>query len=83
MKLSVVILAVAVLVMPLLTSCSTLRTGNPLKAGYAPEEEGWLSRNVPGIRKLSEVIPPPNEARQKWDEQRKQRNDHWSREGGL
>jgi hypothetical protein len=83
MKLSVVILAVAVLVMPLLTSCSTLRTGNPLKAGYAPEEEGWLSRNVPGIRKLSEVIPPPSEARQKWDEQGKQRNHPWSRDGGL
>ncbi len=80
MKLSAVILVMIVIFMPLLTSCS-VRQGAPLKAGFEPEDQGWLSRNVPGIKKLSDIIPPPTEARQKWEEQRKQ--SRWSQDGAL
>ncbi|MBI5252114.1 MAG: hypothetical protein HY912_21680 [Desulfomonile tiedjei] len=83
MKLTSVIIAVSLLVMPLLTSCSSLRLGSPVKAGFEADEEGWASRNIPGVKKLSDLIPPPNEARQKWDDQRKQRYDLWGKEGGL
>jgi len=54
--------------------------GSPVKAGYDSkkaaldaEEEGWASRNIPGIRSLSKFVPPPNEARTKWDEWQKKR----------
>lgn len=76
-------MAVAFVVMPLLTSCSGLRLGSPVKAGFEAEEEGWATRNIPGVKKLSELIPPPNEARQKWDERKKQQNDLWGKNGSL
>jgi hypothetical protein len=33
------------------------------------QQEGWAARNVPGWKALSALLPPPTEARQKWDEQ--------------
>jgi hypothetical protein len=62
------------------SSCSTLRTGSPVKARYEAEkpkfdveEGGWAYRNVPGVKALSDFVPPPNEARTKWDEWQKKR----------
>jgi hypothetical protein len=81
MKISTVLAAILVLVLALLTSCATLRLSNPLKvtpvvkegephrAAYqAASEEGWAARYIPGWKKLSDLIPPPNEARKDWDQ---------------
>jgi hypothetical protein len=69
----------------LLASCTTLRSGIPVKAGFDAEkpgfdidDEGWASRNIPGVRALSNLIPPPNEARTKWDDWQKKKNHRWS-----
>jgi hypothetical protein len=84
MKFNAMILVLTILVMPSLISCSALKAGNPVKAGFDTEqEEGWLTRKVPGLKSLSDVIPPPSEARQQWDERKKQQSEHWSREGNL
>jgi hypothetical protein len=83
MRFTSLIVVAAMLMLPLLTSCSSLRLGSPVKAGFEAEEEGWASRNIPGVKKLSELIPPPTEARQKWDERQKQRHDTWKKEGDL
>jgi hypothetical protein len=72
------------------SSCSTLRSGNPVKAGYAPEkpafdveEGGWAYRNIPGVKALSDFVPPPNEARTKWDESQKKKDHRWSQDSSL
>ncbi|AFM23851.1 hypothetical protein [Desulfomonile tiedjei] len=84
MKFHAMLLVMSILFMPLLSSCSALKAGNPVKAGFDTEqEEGWLTRKVPGLRSLSNIIPPPSEARQQWDERKKQQSEHWSREGSL
>lgn len=36
--------------------------------GNSEEKEGWAERNIPGWKTLAALLPPPNEARQKWDE---------------
>lgn len=60
-----------------LTSCSGLRGGNPaVKAAYeAEDDEGWAKRNIPGLKTLSDLIPPPNEARIKWDQRNRKQSD--------
>jgi hypothetical protein len=74
------------LVMPvvfLMISCSTLRTGAPVKAGYdVLEEKSWLSRKMPVIDKLANLFPPPTEARKIWDNRQKKRHDVWAEESG-
>ncbi len=71
----------------LLASCSTLRSAIPVKAGYDTEkagfdadEQGWASRHIPGVRALSNFVPPPNEARTKWDEWQKKKDRRWSQD---
>jgi hypothetical protein len=66
------------------SSCSTLRSGSAVKAGYDAdkpvfdaEEGGWAYRNIPGVKALSNFVPPPNEARTKWDEWQKKRQETW------
>ncbi len=68
--LSVLPLA-ALLVLPFITSCTTLRAGAPVKAGYEIDETSWALRYIPGLKTLSDLIPPPTEARTKWDEWQK------------
>jgi uncharacterized protein YceK len=82
-------LAVALSVI-LLASCSTLRSAIPVKAGYDADkagfdidEEGWASRHIPGIKALSNFVPPPNEARTKWDDWQKKRDHRWSNVNSL
>ncbi len=73
-----------------LASCSTLRSGNAVKAGYDvdksvvdSEEEGWATRNIPGLRALSNFVPPPNEARTKWDDWQKKRQQPWNPDNNI
>jgi hypothetical protein len=42
--------------------------------------EGWASKYIPGWKKLSGILPPPTDARRKWDQWQKRghsgREDH-------
>ncbi len=71
MKIISLVSVAAVMALILLTSCSTLRVGSPVKAGYEVEEPSWALRYIPGLKAISDLIPPPNEARTKWDEAQK------------
>lgn len=72
MRLSSLLLLGALCSLPLLSSCATTGTADFIKAGFEEEEpEGWASRYIPGVKTLSKLIPPPSEARIKWDEQQK------------
>ncbi len=41
---------------------------SPAGSGFPPETPGWAARYIPGWKWLSDTIPPPTEARMKWDE---------------
>lgn len=77
MKALSIIAVAAVLTFPFLTSCTTLRAGAPVKAGFEAEEPGWALRHIPGLKALSNLIPPPTDARLKWDEWQKGKNRQW------
>jgi hypothetical protein len=77
MKIISVVSVAAVVALPLFTSCSTMRVGAPVKAGYEVEEPSWALRYIPGLKAVSDFIPPPNEARMKWDEAQKKRGIPW------
>lgn len=64
----------AIAILPLVTSCTTIRAGSPVKAGFEAEEPSWALRYIPGLKTLSDLIPPPTEARMKWDEWQKDKN---------
>ncbi|MCX5860688.1 MAG: hypothetical protein WCG29_00240 [Desulfomonile sp.] len=68
---------VGLVVLPFLTSCSGLRSGNTaVKASFeANENDGWMTRKIPGMKTLSDLIPPPNEARMKWDQRNRRQSD--------
>ncbi len=68
MKLFVARFLVLIVFLALAASCSTLNSGNAVKANFESEEESWLSRKVPGFKSLSNMIPPPTDARLKWDQ---------------
>ena len=34
-------------------------------------------RYIPGLKAISDFIPPPNEARLKWDEENKKKGNPW------
>jgi hypothetical protein len=38
---------------------------------------GWAERFIPGWRAASSILPPPTEARIKWDERQKRQNSRW------
>ncbi len=74
----------------LLASCSALHTGSPIKAGFDAgksaldaDEESWASRHIPGLKTLSNLVPPPSEARTKWDEWQKKRQQPWNMENNF
>jgi|GEM_PF-2320483 len=77
---------VAILALPLFTSCSTLKSGTAVKAAFDLEEqESWMMRKIPGLKTLSELVPPPNENRIKWDKKLRRQNDleRSNRDSGL
>jgi hypothetical protein len=82
----------ALAILPVVSSCTTFRSGAPVKAvfdapaksggptGVSADEEGWASRYIPGVRAISRIVPQPSESRVKWDEWYKKRNDRWGTE---
>jgi hypothetical protein len=71
----------ALLAVMVLSSCTQLRSGVAVKAGFNadtppspvgfdpfPVKESWASRHVPGWKAINRLLPPPSEARRKWDE---------------
>jgi hypothetical protein len=59
-----------------------MQTSAVRPAGYESEKTGWVQRNLPSLETLSNMIPPPTEARTKWDEsQKKQRDGAHTEEG--
>jgi len=94
MKVSMTVVAALLIFLAFLSSCTTLRLGTPVKASSsawdqeaekgADEEnaqEGWASRYVPGWKRLSNLLPPPTEARKDWDKWMSQGSRH--HRGGL
>jgi hypothetical protein len=77
MRIISVLSVAAVMALPLLSACSTLRVGSPVKAGYEVEQSSWALRHVPGLKAVSDLIPPPNEARMKWDEAQQKKGTLW------
>jgi hypothetical protein len=71
---------------PLFVSCATMSSGTPVKtafnvpakASFDDDEPGWLSRNVPGIKTLSDLFPKPSEARTLWDQNQRKQYNRWS-----
>jgi hypothetical protein len=76
MKRYAMLVLIVALFLPLTTSCSTMQALKPVKAGYdAENDQGWASRYIPGVKAVSKFIPPPTEARKKWDERYKRWNN--------
>jgi len=69
MKIRPVVAIVALVCLPLLTSCSGVRSGTAVKAAFdAEDQESWITKYVPGLKSISNLLPPPNENRTKWDQ---------------
>jgi hypothetical protein len=69
----------------LVSSCSSIQTAGSIvkPAGYENEKTGWLQKNLPSLEKLSNLIPPPTDARMKWDETQKRQKDGYRAEEGF
>jgi hypothetical protein len=67
----------ALVILPFIASCSALRTGNAVPAAYESDKPGWASKYIPGVKSISEIVPPPSEARTNWDRWYEKRNGHW------
>ena len=87
MKKIAVIGLVVLFPLLLFSSCVHLKTGDAVKAGYNIDSEpsraafnpretkdGWASRYIPGWKAINRLIPPPNEARRKWDDRYRSHN---------
>lgn len=66
-----------------LSSCSSMQTSAIRPAGYETEKTGWIQKNLPSLETLSNMIPPPTEARNKWDEIQKRQRDGARNEEGF
>jgi len=76
MRFILVPLLAAMVALTFTTSCTGLRLGNPVKAAYETEKaDGWISKYIPGLKTLSDLIPPPSDARKEWDARQKKRSD--------
>lgn len=76
-------LIILIMILVVGASCSTLTTGSAVKAGFESEEESWLSRKIPGVKALSNMIPPPTDARLKWDQYNKDKQKDPSKVDGF
>jgi hypothetical protein len=93
MKALSVFVAVLFLCLPLITACSTLRSGTAVKAaadskndwlaiaseGMEPRD-GWAARHIPGWKAVSDFIPKPTEARKEWDQWKNRKRYPWADE---
>jgi len=69
MRIRLVVAVVALVCLPLMTSCSGVRSGTAVKAAFdAEDQESWITKKIPGLKTLSNLLPPPNENRIKWDQ---------------
>lgn len=93
MKISCVVAMALIMALPLLSSCSSLRSGTAVKAGYDAEEkmpdkatdltdadQGWAARYIPGWKAVGKLVPEPTEARTDWDNWMTRRNGPWGTE---
>jgi hypothetical protein len=72
------------MVLPFITSCSSMRSGNAVKATYEVDEnDGWMTRKIPGLKTLSKLVPPPTEARIKWDQRQKRQGNLMGSDIGI
>lgn len=83
MKYIAILSLAAVVGFFLLPSCSAVKWAVPAKAGSDMDEESWALRYVPGLKALSDFIPPPTEARTQWDERYRNRNNSWASSGDM
>ena len=83
MKCIAILSLAAVVGFFLLPSCSAVKWAVPAKAGADIDEESWALRYVPGLKALSDFIPPPTEARTQWDERYRSRNNSWASSGDM
>ena len=67
----------------LLPSCSAVKWAVPAKAGSDMDEDSWALRYIPGLKAMSDFVPPPNDARMQWDERYKSKNGSWSSSGDM
>lgn len=81
MKYVTILSLAAVVGFFLLPSCSAVKWAVPAMAGSEMDEESWALRYVPGLKALSDFIPPPTEARQQWDERYRNKNCSWASSG--
>jgi len=77
MRIRFGLLMVALLVAPLLSACSALRSGSAVPAGYAAEKESSVTSRIPGVSSIANFLPAPTEARTKWDRYYEKRSDLW------
>jgi uncharacterized protein YceK len=93
MKISGFVAIALIVALPLFSSCSSLRSGTAVKAGYDVEEkipdraldqmaadQGWAARYIPGWKAVGKLIPEPTEARMSWDNWKTKRNGPWGAE---
>jgi uncharacterized protein YceK len=87
MKISCAVAMALIVALALLSSCSSLRSGTAVKAGYDAEEKvpdrasdqpganrGWAARHIPGWKTVGTLVPEPTEARTNWDNWMTRRN---------
>lgn len=67
----------------LLPSCSAVKWAVPATAGSEMEDESWASRYIPGVKAVSNLVPPPTEARLQWDERYKNQREPWASSSGV
>jgi hypothetical protein len=82
MKRFLPLLVIGLLGVPLLNGCTTMRSGKAVPAAYESEKQGSVTKYIPGLQSLSNLLPPPSEARTNWDQWYKKQSDPWkSRDG--
>jgi uncharacterized protein YceK len=90
MKILCVVAMASLMALPLFSSCSSLRSGTAVKAGYDVEEkipdratnqvsadQGWAAKYIPGWKAVGNFLPEPTEARTNWDNWAAKRNRGW------
>ncbi len=96
MRMPVYFVVICFALMPFCSSCSVIRAGAPVKADYSEEkdqaeakkigelsEESWASRYIPGWRAVTGLVPPPSDARKKWDNWNRKRNRSFNTDSDM
>jgi len=81
MRLPLAFVLLLLCALPFMASCSALRSGNPVPAGYEADKQAWTSKYIPGYKSVSQFIPPPSDARTDWDRWYEKRKEPWKTRG--